>query len=140
MITSGVVLIIFGIILAIGCESIISDDHVIRSVVDLDALTGALFLLLVTIAVVLFTYAGTQESKYNIRHYNLMHDHNSQTYKNDKKIGLICGCLMMTATMIFLACGLIQNLWKVAWVVYPIFGIGCGITAMVINRNNTEEE
>lgn len=138
-ITSGVVLIIFGIILVTGCNAVIPQDHTIRTVIDMDSLTGSLFMVLVTVAVVLFVYAGTQESKYNINHYNLMHDHNSKTYKNDKKIGLICGCIMMTATMIFLACGFIWNLWKTAWVVYPVFGIACGITSIIINRNNEEK-
>lgn len=137
-VTTGVVLIIFGMILAIALETIVSDTHAIRNEIDFDILGGALFMFLVTIAVTLFVYAGTQDSKYNIDRYNLMHDHTSQTYKNDKKIGLICGCIMMIATMIFLSCGFIWNLWKTAWVVYPVFGIACGIAATVINRNNEE--
>ena len=137
-VTTGVVLIIFGMILAIALETIVSDTHAIRNEIDFDILGGALFMFLVTIAVTLFVYSGTQDSKYNIDRYNLMHDHTSQTYKNDKKIGLICGCIMMIATMIFLSCGFIWNLWKTAWVVYPVFGIACGIAATVINRNNEE--
>lgn len=140
MITSGVVIIIFGLIFILGFEAVFSSDFLTHSAINIDGLLGSIFLLFVTIAVILFVYAGTQESKYNIKRYNLMHDHNSQTYKNDKKIGLICGCLMMIATMIFLSCGFIWKLWEIAWIVYPVFGIGCGITAMVINRNNEEEE
>lgn len=138
-ITTGVVLIIAGLIIFLGFESII--DPATKEFTDLDTgnLLGSVFLLCVTIAVTLFVYAGTQESKYNIRHYNLMQDRNSQTYKNDKKIGLICGCIMMAATMIYLACGFLGNLWHIAWVVYPIFGISCGIVSTVINRNNEEE-
>lgn len=138
-ITSGVVLIIVGMIIFMGFEFVI--DTTTERIVDLDtdALLGSVFLLCVTIAVTLFVYAGTQDSKYNIRHYNLMQNHDSQTYKNDKKIGLICGCIMMAATMIYLACGLIGDLWGIAWVVYPIFGISCGIVSVIINRNNEEE-
>lgn len=139
-VTLGVVFIIFGFILATGCDAVISSDHMIRTTIDLESLTGALFMLFVTIAVVLFVHAGTQESKYNIRRYNLIHDHNSQTYKNGKKTDLICGCLMMIATMIFLPFGFIWNLWKYAWIVYPVFGIACGIVSIIINRNNEEEE
>ena len=140
MITSGVVLIISGLILMTGYEAVISYDYKINSTINIEELAISLFMLFVTIAVVLFVYAGTQNSKYNINRYNLMHDHNSQTYKNGKKIGLICGCIMMAATMIFLACGFIWNLWSSAWIVYPIFGISCGITSTIINRNNEEEE
>lgn len=139
-ITTGVVLIIFGMTLAAASDAIISADHMINNIIDLDMLGGALFMLLVTIAVTLFVYAGTQDSKYNINHYNLMHDPDSQTYKNDKKTGLICGCIMMIATIIFLTCGFIWDLWRIAWVVYPIFGIACGIASTVINRNNPEEQ
>jgi len=138
-ITTGVVLIIFGMILAVTLDAVISANHMIRNRIDFDALGGAIFMFLVTIAVILFVYAGTQDSKYNIEQYNLMHDHSSQTYKNGKKIGIICGSIMMVATMIFLGCGFLGNLWHSAWVVYPIFGIACGIVSMVINRNNEEE-
>lgn len=105
LITVGVVLIIFGMIIGAALDTVISSNHVMRNTIDLDMLAGALFLFLVTIASILFVYAGTQESKYNIDHYNRMHDHNSQTYKNDKKIGLVCGCIMMIATMIYLGQG-----------------------------------
>ena len=106
-------------ILAVTLDAVISANHMIRNRIDFDALGGAIFMFLVTIAVILFVYAGTQDSKYNIERYNLMHDHNSQTYKNDKKIGVICGSIMMVATMIFLGCGFLGNLWHSAWVVYP---------------------
>lgn len=138
-ITTGVVLIIAGLIILTGFESIIDSSMERFTGLDTDDLFGSIFLLCVTIAVTLFVYAGTQEGKYNIKHYNLMNNHDSQTYKNDKKIGLICGCIMMVATMIFLACGLLWNMWKTIWVVYPIFGIACGIVSIVINRNNEEE-
>ena len=77
LITTGVVLIIFGLIIAIGMDAVVSNNHLIREI--LDELSGGVFMLFVTIAVVLFVYAGTQDSKYNIDHYNLMHDHNSKT-------------------------------------------------------------
>ena len=138
-ITTGVVLIIFGMILATAFDVVISADHMINNIIDFDIFGGAVFMLLATIAVILFVYAGTQKSKYNIDHYNLMHDHNSQIYKNSKKNSLVSGCVMMVATIIFLTCGFIWDLWKIAWVVYPIFGIACGIVSTVINRNNEEE-
>ena len=140
LITSGVVLIIVGLIIMMGTEAITLPEYIGKNKINLEDLMSSVFLLCVTIAVILFVYAGTQGSKYNIKHYNLMQDHNSQTYKNDKKKGLYCGCIMMVATMIFLACGYIGNLWKIAWVVYPIFGIFCGIIATIIDRNNNEEE
>lgn len=140
MITTGVVLIISGLIIMMGLEPIIDYKTANLPYFDSGSLAGSILLLFVTIAVTLFVYAGTQESKYNIRHYNLMQDHNSQTFKNDKKVGLICGCIMMVATMIFFSCGFIWDLWKYVWVVYPVFGIACGIVSTIINRNNEEEQ
>ncbi len=140
LITSGVVLIIVGLIFVMAAEAITLPEYIGQGNINLEDLMGSVFLLCVTIAVTLFVYAGTQSSKYNIKHYNLMQDRNSQTYKNDKKKGLYCGCIMMVATMIFLACGFIGNLWKLSWVVYPIFGIFCGIITTIIDRNNDEEE
>lgn len=140
LITSGVVLIIIGLIIAMGTEAITLPKYIGQNKIDLEDLMGSVFLLCVTIAVILFVYAGTQSSKYNIKHYNLMQDSNSKTYQNDKKKGLYCGCVMMIATIIYLACGFIGNLWKIAWIVYPIFGIFCGIISMVVDRDNNEEE
>lgn len=137
-ITVGVVLIIFGMILSLAFFVI--DDYMIQDVIDMEILSSALFLLFVTVAVILFVYAGTQESKYNIDHYNLIHDYNSQTYKNSKKISIICSCIMMVATILYLACGFIWNKWGSAGIIYPLFGIACGIAATVINRNNEEEK
>lgn len=139
LITTGVVLIIAGLIIVMGVE-IFSGNMQENTVNLVEDLMGSVFLLCVTIAVILFVYAGTQSSKYNIKHYNLMQDHNSQTYKNDKKKSFYCGCIMMVAVIIYLACGFLGNLWHIAWVVYPIFGVSCGIVSMVVNRNNNEEE
>lgn len=138
-ITLGVVLIFAALILMLGSEAVISPDHAIYNSVDVDELLGSVFFFFLTIAVTLFVYAGTQESKYNINRYNLLHDHNSRTYKNGKKIGIICACLMMTATIIYLCFGFIGGHWEYAGVIYSVFGIGCGITAIVVERSNEEE-
>ncbi len=146
-ITTGVVLIFIGLILTLGSEAVISSkseavispNHAIYNKVDIDELLGSVFFFFITIAVTLFVYAGTQQEKYDINRYNLMHDHSSRTYKNGKKIGIICACLMMTATIIYLCFGFIGGHWEYAGVIYAVFGIGCGITAIVINRNNEEE-
>ena len=69
-----------------------------------------------------------------------MHDTNSVTYKNDKLTGIVCGCLMMIATIIFLICGFVGNLWWTAAVIYSVSGIACGIASMIINRNNEEDK
>lgn len=140
LITTGVILIFIGLICFMGLEAVLPSDLGKNASIGTDELLSTLFLFFITISVTLFVYAGTQSSKYNIKHYNLIHDPNSITYKNDKKISLVCGCLMMIATIIFLMCGFLGNLWWSAAVIYSVFGIACGISSMIINRNNNEEQ
>ena len=95
---------------------------------------GSVFFVFMTVAVMLFIYAGTQKDKYNIKQYNLEHDENSETYKKSRLIGAVCGCLMMIATIIYLICGFDFNEWGMpSVVVFPVFGIGCGIASIIIN-------
>lgn len=144
LIATGMVFIFFGIIWAIGSDFFFAGKKAasggMPGFVDTDTLMGSIFMLCITVAVTLFVYAGTQQSKYDIREYNLMHDRNSQTYKNSKKTKTVCGCIMLAATIIFLACGFLTNHWEYAAPIYACFGVACGIAAIIINRNNPEKE
>lgn len=145
LIASGMVFIFFGLICAIGSEFVFTGKTAalggdMPGFIDSDALIGSIFMLCITVAITLFVYAGTQQSRYDIRHYNLMHDRNSQTYKNSKRKGAVCGCIMMIATIIYLACGFLTGHWEYAAPIYACFGIACGIASVIINRNNPEEK
>lgn len=132
MITTGVVLILIGIVIMIGAESILPDIY--------EDVLPSIFLLFVTISVCLFVYAGMQQSKYNIKEYNLLHDKESETYKKNKLTGTICGCLMMTATIIYLILGFVFYEWGMpSIVVFPVFGIGCGIVSMIIDNRQIKK-
>lgn len=41
------------------------------------------------------------------------------------------GIIMLTATVVFLLCGFLWNLWHPAWVVFPAGGILCGIVSEI---------
>lgn len=144
LIASGMVFIFIGIIWAIGSDFVFTGKEIASGgtlgFIDMDEFIGSIFMLCITIAVTLFVYAGTQQDRYDIRKYNLKHDRNSQTYKNSKKTGTVCGCIMLIATIIFLACGMIAGHWEYAAPIYACFGIACGIAAIIINRNNPEKE
>lgn len=44
---------------------------------------------------------------------------------------------MIIATMIFFICGAVYNLWHIAWIVYPIGGMICGIVSIIFeNKEN----
>ena len=80
MIAAGVSLILIGIILMLGLEPILSSKFTDTSI-DSDELMSSIFLFFVTIAVTIIVYAGMQKEKYEIKHYNLMHDKESEERK-----------------------------------------------------------
>lgn len=133
MIASGVTIILISLIIMIGIEPVMSRRFENTSV-DYESIMGSVFFLFITIAVSVIVYAGLQKSKYSIREYNLMHDEESPEYKKDQLTGTICGCLMLTATIIYLIFGFVSNNWGMPHiVVFPVFGIGCGITCMIVD-------
>jgi hypothetical protein len=82
-----------------------------------------MFLLSLTIPALI--YNAMQKGKYNITKYNRR---NSKAYRlRDKRLGIVCGTIMMSANVIFLLTGATLNAWETAWVVYPVGGIICGI-------------
>lgn len=132
-VTVGVVIILIGVLILISSDLIISEVNITQSY-DIEELMGSVFFVFMTVAVMLFIYAGIQKNKYNIKQYNLEHDEDSETYKKSRLTGAVCGCLMMIATIIYLICGFTFNEWGMPSVVaFPVFGIGCGIASIIIN-------
>lgn len=134
-VATGVVLILIAILILKGSDLIISEIDM-SSPTSTGELMGAFFFLFITVAVVLFVYTGIQKDKYDIKKYNLEHDKDSETYKKSQLTGTVCGCLMMIATIIYLICGFVFDEWGMPYVVvFPVFGIGCGIASTIINMN-----
>ena len=135
IVTCGVVLILIGVVIMIGVEatsSVISQN--IPDSFDLDGISGSVFLLLIAVAVTGFVYAGIQKIKFNIEEYNLSNDKESDYYKKEQLKGHISGCLMLIATIIYLILGFVYDKWGMpSVVVYPVFGIGCGIVSIIID-------
>ncbi|MBQ8803657.1 MAG: helix-turn-helix transcriptional regulator [Tyzzerella sp.] len=121
----GVVLILVGVIVLISLTGM-------RIVNDESTLPVVILMGCVTTAVTIFTYFGLQKDKYDIERYNRMHTEEGK--KREEISGKICGVIMLTATAIFLASGLIFDLWKMNWVVFPIGGIACGIVATILEK------
>lgn len=135
MVAFGVAIILIGIVITIGTNMILSNLE--SSNIDFDGICGSIFLLTVTIGVTTLVYSGMQKSKYDINEYNLMHDKESDAYKKDRLSGTICACLMMSAVIIYLIAGFVFGEWGMpSVVVFPIFGIGCGIASIIINVRN----
>lgn len=132
MITVGITIILIDVIILISLEALFP---VIEEIEYLECFAIAFFMLLITIAVPILVYAGNQHSKYDIKHWNEMHDENSEVYRKDKLKGTVCGCLMMTATILYLIAGFVLGEWGTpSVVVFPVFGIGCGIVSVIIDH------
>ena len=132
MIAAGVTIILIDVIIMVGVDSFfpVIDDSAAG-----ENLMAAFFFLLLTVAVSLFVYAGTQSAKYDIDHWNEMHDKTSEVYRKDKLTGMLCGCIMIAATIIYLIGGFCFGAWGIgAAVIYSVGGLLCGITAIVIDH------
>lgn len=101
---------------------------------DESTIPVAILLALTTVAVPIYVYNGIQKSKYDIELYNKMNS--KQLNKSNDKIGKICGVIMLIATIIFFCLGTFRSLWHVAWVVYPIGGLMCGIVSIIFENEN----
>ena len=132
MVAVGVTIIMIDVIILLSLGALFPQ---IDSVEYLESMVGALFMFIITFAVPILVYAGTQYSKYDIKHWNEMHDEESEAFKKDKLQGTICGCLMLIATILYLIAGFVFEEWGVpSIVVFPIFGIGCGIASVIIEH------
>ncbi len=127
-----VALILVGVIICMGGEIISLPEGYTN-----DIFSG-LLMLCVTIAVPILVYAGTQKEKYDIEAYNNKSNLNHEIKKQNDKIGRWCGCIMLVATMIFLLFGFLANAWHIAWIVYPIGGISCGIVSILLSKNEED--
>ena len=132
MIAAGVTIILIDVIIVMSLEALFP---VIDEIEYLECFSVALFMLLIALAVPILVYAGAQASKYNIAHWNEMHDENSEAYKKNQLKRAVCGCLMMIATILFLIVGFILKWWGMsAAVIYSVFGIFCGIASVIIEH------
>ena len=47
---------------------------------------------------------------------------------------------MIVATAVFMVLGLVWDLWKICWIVYPIAGFGCGIVSMLFSAKKEKDK
>lgn len=99
-----------------------------------------LFMLCAAAGVGTLVYNGMRKEEYDVEKYN--RENNPQLKKeNEKKsekTGVWCGCIMLTATIIFFITGFIFGLWKVNWVAFPVGGLLCGMVSIIFNREKRE--
>lgn len=122
MIGAAVGIILLGVVIMITLESI---------GVGQGGLSVAIFMLFITVAVPIFVYAGINKDKFDLKRYNL---EGSPSYKSKAAlVGKICGVIMLVATAFYLLVGFLLGWWDMAWVVFPIGGILCGIVGTIFS-------
>lgn len=118
----GVCLIFFGLCLNIGMGYI--GDPVISE------MGGGIFLFCVAAAVWIFIYYGTQREKYELDRYNRVSQ--GRLKKGEKLAGKISGVIMLLALAVFLYLGMIHDLFRVAWVVFPVAAVLCAAADVIV--------
>ncbi|MBR3673307.1 MAG: helix-turn-helix domain-containing protein [Clostridia bacterium] len=98
-----------------------------------DTMPVAVLMYFVTIGASLIVYSGKMQDKFDIEKYN---KENSEEYKqNDEKVSKICGIIMILATIIYLVWGFALKMWHINWIVFPVGGMLCGITAIILGKD-----
>lgn len=121
-VAAGVCLIFFGLCLNMGL------GYMGNAVIE--EMGGGIFLFCVAAAVWIFIYFGTQKEKYDIERYNQINQ--GTLKKGEKLIGKISGVIMLLAVAIFLYLGLAHDMFRTAWVVFPVAGILCAVAGIIV--------
>ena len=109
LISLGIILILFGI----GTANVGGEIVLLSSV---------------AVAAFIFVYMGLLKSRFDINNYN------NKEKKKDTLVDKVTSIIMLSATFIFLLLGFLLHLWHIAWVVFPLGGILCGIVAIILEK------
>lgn len=127
LIATGVSIILIGLILFIASMALqIFKENEIFAV--------TIFMIFITISVPIFVYAGIQKSKYDITTYNKVLK--KEQKESEELIGKISAVIMILTTMIYFVLGFLFDLWNLAWIVFPIGGMACGIVSIIFTKEN----
>lgn len=128
-IATGIGLILIGALVGMN-----GDEFPLRAGMKEDFYQG-IFLLLAAMGIGVLIYAGMGKEKYEVDTYNK--ENSPEQKKKNTGVGVWCGCIMLSATGIFLVTGFVFDLWRICWIVWPMGGLLCGIVALILNgRNN----
>lgn len=127
---TGLCLILLSILYIVVIQTFISNDAAARWA------PAGMFVALAA-GVTLIIRAGILKSRFNqvsARRVAAIADAEG----DNPLIGKICGTIMLSATLIYLLCGFLANMWGEAWVVFPVGGILCGIVGVIFGTNNKQ--
>lgn len=109
-----------------------------------EAKLAAAFLTMVAVGVAVLVWAALRKGKYDITAWNKQHDPSPEALALRKKIGWVCGAIMMGATVLYMIVGFGSMAlegdygnswgWRWGWIVYPIAGVLCGLVSEIISK------
>lgn len=97
---------------------------------------NGIFMMIVAAASSLLTFTSLQKGKYNIKGYNKENNPSPEKKKRDELIGKLCGCIMLTSTIIFFLIGFLKEAWQYSYLAFVVGGILCAIAAIALSRGD----
>lgn len=91
-----------------------------------------IFSLFLAVAVGILVYNGLKKDEFDIKKYNK----DNHSHEKNEAFAIWSGCIMIVATIIFLISGVMFNLWKICWIVFPVGGLLCGVVSLLTSRNS----
>ncbi|MFW5780708.1 MAG: helix-turn-helix domain-containing protein [Bacillota bacterium] len=131
----------------IGLNIAIGVGIVIFSIIPLVALSAAgfstivylpPFLAIAIIGVIRIIISGMMYSNFS-REHNLPTESEKVTKKALKIEETVCSVIMLTATAVFFLLGFIFNYWHPGWAVFPVGGILCAISSVIVRGKFDKE-
>ncbi|MCM1122242.1 MAG: helix-turn-helix domain-containing protein [Eubacterium sp.] len=137
MVAAGVSVILIGIMIMMGMETIYPE---IDTNEYLESLLTSFFMFTIAIGTTTLTYAGMQDDKYNIDEYNKMNDKNSNEYKKRQLKRTVCACIMLLSTILYL---IVVYTTDSSWgmpnaAIFAVGGICCAIASIIINYKKSK--
>ena len=133
LIAGGVGAILFGVVAMLLFFSVFPEEE------PYELAAVAVFLVIVAGSVGTFIYGGMQEEKYKIWKYNRDNNPTPEAKARLNMIGVICACLMLAATAVYVGLGLTMEMWSTAWWLFPVGGILCGIVNVALDPYKGED-
>ena len=135
-IVGGIGTILIGVLFLIVSSSLVENGAAIAalSTEQMENLVLAGFMFLLAAGVALTVYGGMQKSKFEIDNYNKVTNPDPEKKKKDSLVGMLCGCIFLVATIIYLLWSFLANSWEISWIVYAVAGLLCGVVAIVVSR------
>ena len=111
-----------------------------------EAILLGVFLTAVALGVAVLVWAALRKGKYDIAQWNKQHDPSPEAVAQRKKVGKVCGAIMLAATVVYMILGFGSMAlegdyggswgWAWGWIVYPIAGVICALASHLLGEED----